>query len=582
MYNKQGFIDGQRIRASHLNHMEEGILDASNGYISIEQTSESTEDGGENVIKATRADGTSDSIVIRNGSKGSAGPKGDKGDPGDASLPKPIPYEYMPEGYPKDNSFAVENKYYEEGDVAASSGMFVKVSGQTIPVEKLPSLILEVQDGTSLSLPADTWMASDDKGVMIGAEGLCAIAYIDNATFGEFTFPEKGFYLLPMQDGFVNVVSAHLDDITPIDYKFMPEGYPKAEMGTVTVLEEQTLTINPGPLEGTYNAQLPVFAVEVGKTYNVVYGGVTYVCEGLALQEVAPEYGFEGVLLGNTSMMGAPLPGSNNDAPFVAMCSSVLGIYSVTFSAAAQTDNPTFAIYEKAEVITPIAHKFLPEGYPWSEMQTVTVYEGVDVAFTQDGDLYYVNFAPEETINIGDKVTVVWDGEEYKDLIAFEFDGVVQVGAHPEAIKEDMPFNIYNPTHGVMGFISTISAASTHSVKIVMDVKSVTPLDAEFISLSPLYINWERVDDETVYSAPIHFSEALNMAPNTLMARLRLGDSHFHSSSCVGLEMIQTNTWGQHIIMKFVEFSATSSKVVTEKVTYLIWTKNSIRELTTS
>lgn len=82
MYNKQGFIDGQRIRASHLNHMEEGILDASNGYISIEQTSESTEDGGENVIKATRADGTFDSIVIRNGSKGSAGPKGDKGDTG--------------------------------------------------------------------------------------------------------------------------------------------------------------------------------------------------------------------------------------------------------------------------------------------------------------------------------------------------------------------------------------------------------------------------------------------------------------------------------------------------------------------
>ena len=86
MYNKQGFIDGQRIHASHLNYMEEGILDASNGYISIEQTSESTEDGGENVITATRADGTSDSIVIRNGSKGSAGPKGDPGDPGVAGV----------------------------------------------------------------------------------------------------------------------------------------------------------------------------------------------------------------------------------------------------------------------------------------------------------------------------------------------------------------------------------------------------------------------------------------------------------------------------------------------------------------
>ena len=238
MYNKQGFIDGQRIRASHLNHMEEGILDASNGYISIEQTSESTEDGGENVIKATRADGTSDSIVIRNGSKGSAGPKGDKGDPGDASLPKPIPYEYM------------------------------------------------------------------------------------------------------------------------------PEGYPRSEFRSETVLEEQKITLADAGY-GQYAANLPAFNIEHGKNYSVVYDGKTYVCAGIDIQTVMPDDPFAGYALGNLTIVGMDdsTPGSNNDAPFIVLCMPNDSQYTlVTFDTETVGDH-TFAIYWEGEEVTQIAAKFLPNMY---------------------------------------------------------------------------------------------------------------------------------------------------------------------------------------------------------------------------
>lgn len=90
MYEKQNFVDGQKLRAYQLNHMEEGIAEASNGFVALEQTATSEADGGENIITATRADGSTNTIVIRNGRTGDTGPtgpKGDKGDPG-ATGPK--------------------------------------------------------------------------------------------------------------------------------------------------------------------------------------------------------------------------------------------------------------------------------------------------------------------------------------------------------------------------------------------------------------------------------------------------------------------------------------------------------------
>lgn len=47
------------------------------GIASVEQTTTSTKDGGENVVTVTLSDGTASTFTVRNGSKGSTGDKGD-------------------------------------------------------------------------------------------------------------------------------------------------------------------------------------------------------------------------------------------------------------------------------------------------------------------------------------------------------------------------------------------------------------------------------------------------------------------------------------------------------------------------
>lgn len=53
------------------------------GISSVEQTTTSTEDGGDNVFTVTLTDGMVGTFTVKNGSRGSAGTKGDKGDKGD-------------------------------------------------------------------------------------------------------------------------------------------------------------------------------------------------------------------------------------------------------------------------------------------------------------------------------------------------------------------------------------------------------------------------------------------------------------------------------------------------------------------
>lgn len=56
------------------------------GIQSVEQTTTSTEDGGTNVVTATKTDGTTSTFYVRNGSQGSTGPAGSDGQDGVSPL----------------------------------------------------------------------------------------------------------------------------------------------------------------------------------------------------------------------------------------------------------------------------------------------------------------------------------------------------------------------------------------------------------------------------------------------------------------------------------------------------------------
>lgn len=63
----------------------------------------------------------------------------------------------------------------------------------------------------------------------------------------------------------------------PLTYDYMPEGYPKKVIETVTLMEEQQVTFTD--MDGAYQAAAPVkFDISEGKTYTVVWDGVEYSC----------------------------------------------------------------------------------------------------------------------------------------------------------------------------------------------------------------------------------------------------------------------------------------------------------------
>ena len=134
----------------------------------------------------------------------------------------------------------------------------------------------------------------------------------------------------------------------PLTYDYMPEGYPKKAMGTVTVMEEQALafTLN----EGVYSAA-PTNAFEIaeGQTYTVSWDGTEYECAG------EPAFNGGASILGNLSIASL---GVDTGEPFLYLYDSTetRGRFATLDTSASHT----ISVKTAAEVITPMAEEFLP------------------------------------------------------------------------------------------------------------------------------------------------------------------------------------------------------------------------------
>ena len=133
----------------------------------------------------------------------------------------------------------------------------------------------------------------------------------------------------------------------PLTYDYMPEGYPIKTMGTVTVMEEQTLEFDLH--EGLYGADLTeVLELIEGQTYTVNWDGTEYECVCVFIE---PNYA-----LGNLSIFGV---GDDTGEPFIYVKPSPGGGYFGTFNTSA---NHTISVKTTEEIVTPMTEEFLPSG----------------------------------------------------------------------------------------------------------------------------------------------------------------------------------------------------------------------------
>ena len=132
----------------------------------------------------------------------------------------------------------------------------------------------------------------------------------------------------------------------PLTYDYMPEGYPKKTMGTVTVMAEQELAF---ALEnGVYSAALTnAFEIIEGQTYTVSWDGTEYECVCYAFNSIP--------MLGNLSILGV---GDDTGEPF--LCSSNKNKVETGFVTHDTTASHTISVKTTTEVITPIDGNYLP------------------------------------------------------------------------------------------------------------------------------------------------------------------------------------------------------------------------------
>ena len=134
----------------------------------------------------------------------------------------------------------------------------------------------------------------------------------------------------------------------PLTYDYMPEGYPKKTMGTVTLMEEQELAFAPMDSAGFYMASLTnAFEIVVGQTYTVNWDGTEYECVGAVSNSM--------LALGNLSLAGAS---NDTGEPFIYGYNTeqATGFFGTTDASASHT----ISVKITQEVITPIAEEFLP------------------------------------------------------------------------------------------------------------------------------------------------------------------------------------------------------------------------------
>lgn len=141
----------------------------------------------------------------------------------------------------------------------------------------------------------------------------------------------------------------------PLTYDYMPEGYPKKGIGTVTLMEEQEVTFSK------YNSLMTAFspvtlAIKQGDKLTVVWDGVSYDVVVKELVGPGPGHHVEKVF-GNLALINE---GESEDYPFIYVTAGSRAKWGTANTATSHT----IKVMRQQVKYTPIDVNYMPEGYP--------------------------------------------------------------------------------------------------------------------------------------------------------------------------------------------------------------------------
>lgn len=241
----------------------------------------------------------------------------------------------------------------------------------------------------------------------------------------------------------------------PLTYDYMPEGYPKKSVQTVTLMEEQVVEfVSSGG--GSPNIGIPTttFIPVEGQTYIVNWDGAEHEC-------VCSVFNGRYLVLGNLSIIGA---GDDTGEPFIYLNIPSAGSEFETLD---EASSHTISVKKTGEIATPMADEFLPVASEdkygvVKKSEIVTSYNfGQNAPHDQMVDA----IAAFKTGN----ASIVWRGDKVIDASYNSSDDTVSVCFAKEPLRRPT----FNKTSD--GFYNRILGSSTYeelqgnAVRIVND-----------------------------------------------------------------------------------------------------------------
>lgn len=240
-------------------------------------------------------------------------------------------------------------------------------------------------------------------------------------------FGTVGIAYAPSDIGDSTVAIYEVDStVYPIDGKFLPEGTPWVQGGTVDyVLEEQTLTFDPN-VEG-----FPItepFELNEGTMYNVVINGDELTGTAFSGKEIFGEDYTVLVNDGADMMTGVGLV-----LGVIAYNEPVEGVYGTVITVSPDTEI-TLSVYSKTEIVHKIDNRCLPEGYPYVIEGAVDVLAECNPTYLEEDGFFIID--GDLSITVGETYIVSWNGVEYTSTAKEPVEGLVTLG-NLSAMGED-------------------------------------------------------------------------------------------------------------------------------------------------
>ena len=136
-----------------------------------------------------------------------------------------------------------------------------------------------------------------------------------------------------------------------------------------------------------------------------------------------------------------------------------------------------------SSVPKPLTYDYMPAGYPSKSVQTTTLMEEQELAFTLSDGFYMASITNAFEIAVGQTYTVVWDGTEYICVSSLADTGPIIGNLSLAGVGDDTgePFAyLYMPDEAV-GQFGTLDTSASHTISVKTTEEIVTPMAEEFL-----------------------------------------------------------------------------------------------------